>query len=98
MIISNFIFFACEKNGSGTKIKAKLVHSSCASDVVQILDPSHYNLGQSSWQLSSNTPVYQHVFLVQNECSFKNENLKAGDEFYFLLTNTNEEGCSICQL
>ena len=98
VIAINCMFFSCEKNGYGPKIKGKLVHTSCASAVVQVLDPSQYNLGQASWQQSSSSPVYTNVFAVDNQCSFKRQGLKEGDEFYFQLTNTADKDCVICML
>lgn len=93
-----FMFFSCEKKGYGPTIKGKLVHSSCATDVVQILDASQHHLGQSSWQHSSTTPTYNNVFVVNNTCYFKNQGLSVGDEFSFRLTSDGDKGCAVCAL
>lgn len=99
MVISIcFMFFSCEKKGYGPTIKAKLVHSSCASDVVQILDASQHHLGQSSWQQSAATPTYNYVFAVSNTCYFKKQGLAIGDEFSFRLTSDADRGCAVCAL
>jgi len=92
------MFFSCEKSGYGPTIKGKLVHSSCASDVVQILDSSQYHLGQTSWQQSSATPVYNNVFVVSNICYFKKQGLSVGDVFSFRLTSDTDNGCAVCAL
>ncbi len=93
-----FMFFSCEKKGYGPTIKGKVVHSSCAIDVVQILDATQHHLGQNSWQHSATTPVYNNVFVVTNTCNFKKQGLKVGDEFSFRLTTDDDNGCAICAL
>ncbi len=98
IIAINCMFFSCEKKAYGPKVKAKLVHESCASAVVQVLDPAHYNLGQSSWQQSPTTPTYSHVFAVENTCSFQANGISEGDEFYFQLTDEEEKDCAVCAL
>lgn len=98
IIAMNFMFFSCEKQSDGPRIKGKLVYTSCATAVVQILDANYYNLGQATWQQSSNKPVYTNVFSIMNQCTFNASGIKEGDEFYFNLTNSTENGCGICAL
>ncbi len=98
VIAMNFMFFSCEKQSDVLKIKGKVIHSSCATKVVQILDPNYYNLGQATWQQSANMPVYNNVFEIANRCSFDTMGVKDGDEFYFIITSNGENGCAICAL
>ncbi len=98
VIALNFMFFSCEKQTDGPRIKGKLVHSSCASKVVQILDANYYSLGQQNWQQSANTPVFNNVFAVDNLCTFNTTGIKEGDEFYFELTTVSNNGCAICAM
>ena len=58
LIAINFLFFSCNKDGYGPSIKGKIVYRSCASTVIQVLDPAHYNLTQDTWQMSPSSPVY----------------------------------------
>jgi len=98
IIAMNFMFFSCEKQCAAPKIKGKVVHSSCATTVVQILDANYYQLGQSTWQQSANKPMYSNVFAVANQCTFNATGLKEGDDFYFITTTSGENGCGICAL
>jgi hypothetical protein len=68
-----FSFGSCEKETelSSNVIKGKVVHRSCASVVVQVLDEKHQSIGQSEWQQSASKPTYRHVFSVGNKCAFR---------------------------
>jgi hypothetical protein len=90
--------FSCERTTHGPEIRGKLVHRTCASSVVQILDPNQYHLGQASWQMSSTSPVYQNVFKVSNSCYFGTQNINEGQEFTFKITTNSDNGCAICAL
>ncbi len=98
IIATHCMLFSCGKKGYGPRIKGKLVYTSCATAVVEVLDPSQFHLGQASWQQSSATPVYNNVFAVENICGFRNGNISVGDEFYFQLTNREDKACVICML
>ena len=95
-----FSFGSCEKETelSSNVIKGKVVHRSCASVVVQVLDEKHQSIGQSEWQQSASKPTYRHVFSVGNKCAFPN--LAEGAEFYFKVISedpTNRD-CVTCAL
>lgn len=92
------MFFSCEQDGYGPKVKAKVVYGSCAVTVVQVLDPAHYQLGEPSWQHSPSEPVFQNVFTVKNKCSFGRRNIAIGQEFYFRLTKDADNDCVICMM
>ena len=98
LIATNFMFYSCEKSGYGPSIRGKLVHRSCASAVVQILDQSQKHLGQESWQMTPTSPVYHDVFVVSNHCSFGKYKIDVGDEFNFQLTKDPDDGCAVCAL
>jgi len=91
-------FLAFKKTNNDAIIKGKLVHRSCASIVVQVLDANFYSLGQSSWQQSPSKPVYQHVFKVDDNCSFPL--MEEGQEFTFKVLNNNTDrgNCYVCAL
>jgi hypothetical protein len=88
---------SCEKTveKDGT-IRGKLVHRSCASIVVQVLDPEYYGIGQNEWKQSPQKPTYEHVFNVENTCSFPQMNV--GDEFTFKLTDQVDNNCAVCMM
>lgn len=94
----SFIFFSCKPQSGQAKIKGKLIHTSCASAVIQVLDEDQYKLGQETWQQSDSKPVYNYVFAVKNQCSFKVNNIKVEDEFYFQLTDKEEKDCAVCMM
>jgi hypothetical protein len=99
LIAMNCMFFSCEKSGYGPKIKGKVVYTSCATVVIQVLDPLHYQLGQATWQQTSSSPVYNNVFAVENLCLYRaGNNIKVGDEVYFQLTNAGDADCAVCML
>ena len=93
------MFFSCSKTGNGTLIKGKLVYSSCATAVIQIMEPAHFDLGQATWQQSPQLPVYTNVFAVDNLCSYRAGNtINVGDQFYFRVTNAGDTDCAVCML
>jgi hypothetical protein len=91
-------FLSCRKSNEEAAIKGKLVHRTCASIVVQVLDSPYYSLGQNSWQQSSSKPVYQHVFVVANSCSFPV--MDVGTEFTFKLLKEDPlmSHCYVCAM
>lgn len=103
IIITLFSNFNCGKEdqvSSPTCIKAKLVSSSCASKVVQILDTAYFPLAQATWvPLNSNLQI-ENVFTVANHCQFNNANqLHVGDTFYFKIeTLPLDSSCVICMM
>ncbi len=90
---------SCDKAQQNILIKGKVVHRSCATIAVQVLDTKHFALGQQRWQQADNQPVYEHVFSVSNQCSFPTE-LKAGAEFSFVtvVKDSTMENCMRCEL
>lgn len=94
----NFLLYTCDKKRETSRIKGKLVHTSCASAVIQVLDSAYYHLGQDRWQQATSKPVYEHVFAVENLCGFRNKPVKEGEEFYFRLTETEDKDCVVCML
>lgn len=99
VVLSLFFSVACTKTAekAATRIRGKFVYSSCATQVVQVLDSNYFNLG-IQWQKSSTDPVYDNVFTVENGCDFLTAGLKTGDEFYFELVTNATAGCGICAL
>lgn len=94
----NFLLYTCDKKRETSRIRGKLVHISCASAVIQVLDSAYYHLGQDRWQQATSKPVYEHVFAVENLCGFRNKPVKEGEEFYFRLTETEDKDCVVCML
>jgi hypothetical protein len=103
IIISVFSNFNCGKEDEVSTpncIKAKLVSSSCASKVVQILDTAYFPLAQASWTpLNSNVNI-SNVFTVANHCNFNKANqIAVGDTFYFKIeTVPVDSNCVVCML
>lgn len=90
---------SCEKLQQNTLVKGKVVHRSCATIAVQVLDEKHFDLGQDKWQQSEGQPVYNNVFSVANQCSFPSE-IKVGQEFSFMtvIKDTTMEDCILCEM
>jgi hypothetical protein len=93
------LFGSCKKSNDCGLVKGKVVHRSCASIVVQVLDPANYNLGQQQWQQTDNSPVYEHVFSVKNICSFPG-NTAEGEEINFRVISNDASNidCVRCRL
>lgn len=88
----------CEKEETQEKgiILGKLVHKSCASVVVQVLDTDYYSIAQNEWKQSADKPTYEHVFAVENICSFPQ--MAIGEVFIFKLTDKGDNNCAVCAL
>lgn len=89
----------CQKSQSAAMIRGKVVHRSCATIAVQLLDEMHYELGQEKWQQADGTPSLEHVFAVANICSFPAQ-VKAGQEVSFVILekDTTMDECMTCEL
>jgi hypothetical protein len=94
-----FTYGGCKKEVEKNKIRGKLVHQSCASAVVQILDSAFFKLGQAQWQQSPGKPTYEHVFAVGNLCSFPG-GITEGSEFTFeiMSKDPSNDNCAVCML
>lgn len=79
-------------------IKAKVIRITCASTVIQVLDSTHYNLGET-WTMQGTSNTYEHVAVVSNKCELP-ETLKAGDEFYFKVIKESDarKDCMACMM
>jgi hypothetical protein len=92
--------FTCSKR-SATRgcIKGKLViNGICRQLVVQVIDNNiDTSRVQSNWlDASDNNKAYQHVFTIDNVCSYP-QNISAGDVFYFNYNdNPPPQECAVC--
>jgi hypothetical protein len=87
---------ACSKPGTGTqgkKYRGVVLTNVCAQVVVQSLGPDY--VGQDTWSPHTDTtsPVYHHVFAVQNACQFSGN---AGDTINFVIVATQPQNCIHC--
>ncbi len=85
-------------DNSTQRIKAKVIRITCATTVIQVLDPAHYNLGET-WTIEGTSNTYEHVAVVSNKCEFPST-LKEGDEFYFRQISENDASndCAVCMM
>ena len=85
-------------SNSTQRIKAKVIRITCATTVIQVLDPAHYNLGET-WTIEGTSNTYEHVAVVSNKCEFPST-LKDGDEFYFRQISENDASndCAVCMM
>lgn len=97
-ILMMLTVFACNKNtgNDSATVRGKLVHNSCASAVVQVLDEKYYNLGQDQWQQSPDKSMISHVFSVANKCSMP-AGLKEQEEFTYkvLKSDPTMKNCAV---
>ena len=94
-----FVLTSCTKKNEQPVIKGKLVYRSCASVVVQVLDPEYYSIGQDNWQQTPSKAAYQNVFAVSNQCSFPGS-ITVDQEFSFQVINEDPKNkdCVRCAL
>lgn len=80
-------------------ISGKVIHRSCATIAIQVLDEKHYRLGQPTWQQAPGQTTYNYVFAVANQCSFPYE-LKVGEKFSFKILPADKaaDDCILCEL
>lgn len=80
------------------RIHAKVIRITCATTVIQILDSSYYNLGET-WIDNGASTTYNHVAVVANKCEFPST-LTVGSEFYFKQISKAEadQNCAVCML
>jgi hypothetical protein len=104
-LISLFSNFQCGKEDLKTTsnqcIKAKLVYKSCASTVIEILDPNHFSLTETNWTPLHGTENFNNVCRVANPCFVEasNPQMQVGDVFYFEIDNNNFDAtCIRCAL
>jgi hypothetical protein len=85
--------------GGTTRIKAKLIRTTCASIVLQIQDPNYYYLGEQ-WSdiFSPLTVMTDNAVKVSNTCEFPSDIISVGDVFYFEINTNPRTDCVICML
>lgn len=103
IILTSCMLYACiQVPGAGgsnnQRIKAKVIRITCATTVIQILDETHYYLGET-WTMEGTSNTYEHVVVVSNKCEFP-DNLSEGDEFYFKIINESDanNNCTVCMM
>ena len=106
--IIGFSLFASVNPGCKTKkesiatdtcFKGKLeIKANCMNYTISIqqgtMDTSLY---VSSWTNESTGTTYKNVFGLASKCNFPT-NINEGDEFYFMIDSTTEQGCAVCLL
>lgn len=82
-----------EKNGL---LKGKIVRTTCASMVVQVLNDD--SIGEDGWKdMMNNNAQYDNVFSISNACKLP-EGVKAGTTITFKTAATGNSGCMFCMM
>lgn len=85
--------------GGTTRIKAKLIRTTCASVVIQIQDPNYYYLGEQwSDMFSPLTVMIDNAAQVSNPCDFPTDLIDIGDIFYFEINTNPRTDCVVCAM
>lgn len=87
--------FTCKKNEHAGCLEGKVIRTSCASFIVQVLNND--SVGQDGWIDESTGLTYDNVFNVSNKCRLP-ESLKANSTFRFKLGSDKENNCASCYL
>ncbi len=83
-----------QSDSSGV-FRARLIHSFCAYNTVQVLDSAFFRYGMNWTDAQGNT--YQHVFSVKNHCDFGIANVQVNEIFNCKLADRpQQEDCMIC--
>lgn len=104
VVISSLLAVGCIPNApggsiSGTRIKAKLIRTTCASIVIQIQDSNYYYLGEQWSDISSPlTVMTEHAVAVSNTCEFPSGQISVGDLFYFDINSNPRNDCVVCAM
>jgi hypothetical protein len=85
--------FKCSKSKDGY-LEGKVIRTSCASVVVQVLNND--SVGEDGWKdILNNDGVYDNVFAVGNACKFS-ENLVSGKTIRFKIDPAATNDCAFC--
>lgn len=96
LMLFPFFAFRCERNTGVHCFKGKVIRTSCASFVIQILDQD--SIGTDQWKDSTaGGQTYDNVFSVSNKCVIP-DTYKAGDILYFDLENPGRNDCVVCMM
>lgn len=97
ILLLPFFAFECKKETTDDFLKGKVVaHLPCSGIVVQFLNNDA--MGENDWKDVINNTVYDHVFLVGNQCLLS-VTLKDGDLIRFKIDNNPPPGhCAVCQI
>jgi hypothetical protein len=95
--------FECGKDDlqlNTTCVPGKIVQTTCASTVVQIIDPAFYTLGEDNWVPLGQTQKVDHVFTVGNKCALPaSRQLQVNDTVYFkVISNRADSSCVVCMM
>jgi hypothetical protein len=67
----------------------------CMNYVIKVLDGDVTRLNiEKEWKDETDGKVHTNVFALGSRCSFPD--LNEGDEFYFVVTGIEDNGCNVC--
>lgn len=96
-VLPLFSFLCDAKKRTSLCLQGKVIRTSCASFVVQILNND--TLGEDGWK-DTNSPdatVYDNVFSVANLCKLPAD-VKTGSTIYFNIDKPQPSGCVVCMM
>lgn len=77
-------------------IRGKVVRTSCASFVVQVLNND--TIGEDGWKdMMNNNAVYNNVFTVNNQCKIP-ATIKSGSNIQFKMAAPAQNDCVTCMM
>ena len=86
----------CKKQNNTEWLEGKVVRTSCASTVIQVLNNNA--LGQDGWKdMSNNNVTYDNVFTANNKCSIP-WGVKAGNTIRFKIDKPWPNDCIVCMM
>jgi len=79
-----------------THLKGKVIRTSCASVVIQVLNDD--SVGEDGWKdMMNNNVQYDNVFNANNACKLP-AGVKAGATIRFKVNNPKENDCVTCMM
>ncbi len=85
-----------KKNASQTYKARFEIDGICSNYTFKLLEGSlDKSLIEANWTDESTGKPYTDVFGLANPCNFP-QNVKKGDEFYFVLDTSKQKDCAVC--
>ena len=88
----------CKKGKGANCFKARLeIKALCMNYTISVIEGTMDTaLVESKWTDPTNGKEYTNSFRLGSPCNFPS-NLNQGDEFYFIIDNSVDMNCAVCQ-
>jgi len=87
------------KHANSSCFKGRLeIKANCMNYTISVTEGTiDSSLVQASWTDETTGKVYKNVFELGSKCNFP-DNIKQGDEFYFVIDSSAAQNCAVCMM